>query len=294
MLIPLPLLVLQTALSRGPAFQTRDEANVAGQVAPEIEIDASAASIVAYHDLCSGVLVSERIALTAAHCVADLEFGQQVTLETHPLGGGTLDQHQVTAWGIHPEYCPSCRDDQYDVAFVELTLPLEDPVVAATPDTQATWGSLVRPGSPVRVVGFGDDSTGQDGVRIAAAADIASVTGVDVAYGSSEGAACEGDSGAPVFARGDDGRFHVVAIHSRSNGCPTRGTATNIYAAACWLRDETGVDLTPSDDPDCEGAPGPRDGCSIAATSRSPLTAFVALTLLLRARRRRCPFSHGL
>lgn len=220
--------------------------------------------------ICSGVMVSSTVLLTAAHCIADAGFGQQVTM----YHGPTVDderRHQADAWAAHPSYCPDCREDWFDIGYVVLTLPYElmgdgseHPIPVATQDE---WDELMREGRALEVVGYGSGEGEDGGIRTKRVAEVELVdlmkSGRELHAEPMNGRTCGGDSGGAYLATGSDGKQRLVAIHSRSERCGGTMTSTPPLPALCWLRDETGVDLLPPENADCSSVETARGGCRV-------------------------------
>jgi Trypsin len=249
----------------------------------------SVVALLAHQRPCSGVMVSSTVLLTAAHCVADVGFGRQITMYYGPTVDETR-RHQAAEWAAHPSYCPDCRDDWFDVGYVVLTLPFElegdDGRYAVPVVTQGEWDELMREDQPLQVVGYGHGSVPR--TKRVAEMRLAEVTGSgrELQAEPSNGAACDGDSGGAVFAMGKDGELRLVGINSRSVGCPGTLTATTPYPVLCWLRDETGVDLLPASTSDCSTLEIERGGCRVAGDGRPGLMLVGWGLLMVCARRR--------
>jgi MYXO-CTERM domain-containing protein len=248
-----------------------------------IGIDNGLASATAH--LCTGVLLDEQTAMTAAHCLAEAESYDQV-LVIFGDSMYTIDPNRRTtaaASGNHPKYCfdDGCSEDAYDYGYVVLTdavvgVELIPPLV-----DQGEWDELMVEDHEVTLVGFGSTrDTSEDGAaplqmsevgykrEVTTAISGFSSTGIEFIAGSEGRDTCNGDSGGPVFAQLANGEWRLVGITSR--GKTPCGSGHGIYgvpyAALPWIRDETGVDLLPAEcaAADClDTAPPKERGCSI-------------------------------
>jgi MYXO-CTERM domain-containing protein len=245
------------------------------------------------HGACTGVLVSDRIALTAAHCVDDLKFGQHVSVYTGSEAGEGPPK-QASDWAPHPNFCTDC-DEPFDLAYVELTLPDDRGIEFARPVvTQEVWDEVVHGGQLITIVGYGEDADGESGTKrsMTKHLDEVSSSGLELRFDARSPRPNHGDSGGPLFAELDSGERVLLGIHSRRLD-PRIGddyyAANTIYPGLCWLRDETGVDLLPQEDPDCDALDITSGLCAVAAEHRGgPLAwSVVALALLGMSRRRR-------
>ncbi|MEX1364653.1 MAG: trypsin-like serine protease [Nannocystaceae bacterium] len=268
-----------------------------GEPATEAGLE-SAVFLRAHHRNCSAVMVSETVGLTAAHCLAEMKFGQQVTATFGPstIGGQPF---QVSRWGVHPGYCPGCDEDPLDLGFIETTLPMEGVVDPAVPIvTQSDWDALMRPGQVLTAVGYGLDGTdaaARERRRIEVVIDEVAKNGRELITIPRGGGTCDGDSGGPLFGRLDDGSLRVVGIHSRSvGGCPSDWSVAAVpYRELCWLRDETELDLLAPGDDDCRMLDTMREGCRVAPRPVGWAHCLGLLMLVLGSRSRRSPSACG-
>ncbi|HVK75922.1 MAG TPA: S1 family peptidase [Kofleriaceae bacterium] len=222
--------------------------------------------------LCSGVLISPRVVMTAAHCARpgiDLTEPGVVRVGTRAPWDDTI---AVAAIHVHRAY--RAVGDGPDLALLRLER-------AAAPAPLA-----VRAASPVglpsvRVVGFGLAAAGDPATRGVKREGALPITGVDdeVLLGGGAVNSCEGDSGGP----GLDGDERVAAIVSAGDlGCAgtarlqrlDRHAALIAEVIAAWdgrcARDGACVPgCTPFADPDCD--PCGLDGTCVEACPRDDL-----------------------
>lgn len=243
-----------------------------GRFAESGEFEA-AVGLLVHQKVCSGVMVSPFVLLTAAHCIADVGFGRQVTMHYGEIFDASR-RRQASEWGVHPSYCPDCREDQFDIGYVTLTLPYEiddaEGVPYAIPvATQYEWNEVMREGQSLHLVGYGvsDDPASISGTKRVADVELSELTrsGHEMYAEPLHGVACDGDSGAPYFVVTASREQRLVGIHSRGVECAGTMIGTTPYPVSCWLRDETGVDLLPRGTPDCSSLEIEHGGCRIMA-----------------------------
>jgi hypothetical protein len=141
----------------------------------------------------------------------------------------------------------------------------------------------MHPGTLLDMVGYGVDGMGNEQVKKRIETELIEVgpQGGEFEYRADGGGACDGDSGAPVFAYLDGGEVRLVGLHHGSEECGGVGTGTTLYPSLCWLRDEAGVDLLPDGDADCTAVDLAGAGCAVGANHERGPGASLVLGLLL-------------
>ncbi len=179
---------------------------------------------------CIGTLVHESYLLTVAHCAADLDAGDSLSVN------GT--EYTVAEIILHPEW--NQRRDEYDIALVRFA----EPVTGVTPLPIYRGGN--ETGSLLTLVGRGVTNTGLRGERganddgkLRRCTNI--ISSVDEHFieirferpGEDgitplEGVGAAGDSGCPAFIE-IDGIYYIAGLNSWGDG--PRGVRVGQYGA---------------------------------------------------------------
>jgi len=187
---------------------------------------------------CTGVVLSDRIVLTAAHCVYK---AQDVAIYAPDGQSGTL--HPVQEAQIHPEFTPDAirlRKRSVDLALLRTQTPLPRHQRPAMLSAHAD----VREGDGLRIAGFGvrregDEKTAGQ-LRSAELVVRAPLGSILVWLRGRDGAragACTGDSGGPVFAAATN-EVVAITVWARGDGKRRCGTLTQgvfIAPQRAWI-----------------------------------------------------------
>lgn len=228
---------------------------------------------------CSGVVIHERIILTAAHCLQ--EGGIRATpsqlrekvknLRLH-FGNGSEQSIvsenlvEVERAVIHPAYLRDIRG-QADVAILILksAAPVEKKYIRPLALDTRLLKERIRRGAPLTIVGFGYSEQlgstpfsstkevfglkhiGVVKIEGKTADEIQIVPGPPVdRFGLYRPAPREGDSGGPAFFQDHDGTYYLTGVVSRAtkfNHGP-RGVAYSMLRNwVCWIEKESNVRL---------------------------------------------------
>jgi Trypsin len=174
--------------------------------------------------LCSGTVISQRVILTAAHCLqACAPDALEVSVGQVPDFGG--EPIAVTEQWVHPLFDPVTHAN--DIALLVTSEPVP---VAVKPMNRVSPGSVV--GDAVRIVGFGRTSAGSDAPlsRHAGTSIIADLDDTTLRLRPDPSLPCYGDSGGPVLldVNGTEQVFGVVSYGNES--CTSYAVATRVDA----------------------------------------------------------------
>ncbi|MDX1578564.1 MAG: trypsin-like serine protease, partial [Gemmatimonadota bacterium] len=245
---------------------------------------------------CSGVLVSPRVVLTAAHCAPDIDrvfLGGRTIFaigenEEHPdpPEGEVLEVERVY---VHPDYHPAFLP-RHDIAVLVLEEEATEAVPVPIASTAAVNGAdevmLVGFGfsHPTLNLGFGRKRQVPNplltrGLTAAEIDDEEEAHGFDYQFEIHAGRkelgmdSCNGDSGGPAYIFNEEGEaeFAVAALTSRAawssaQRCGDGGIYTRIAPYLDWIRSVAGDAFQPAIAEDAEPVSGepeataPREG----------------------------------
>ncbi len=202
---------------------------------------------------CSGTLVHPEIVLYAAHCPGanNVRFGTE----------GDDRTVQTVSCAAAPEY-PATG---FDYAYCRLAQPVTD--VPIVPIMMGCERDQLEVGTRAWLVGFGNTTNGGGGfgtkrwIEGEVAGFPADGKQIGVFYDDPDTGICNGDSGGSAFAQLDDGTWRLFGIASTVPGsCGGSSQHIPAWAAAAWIEEETGLDITPCHDADGAWNPGPACG----------------------------------
>jgi hypothetical protein len=240
---------------------------------------------------CTGVLVTDRLVLYAAHCgtyFSEMLIGSNAATPRLRL---PIDECRA-----HPD---AALGNGLDVAYCLLAQPTTDlPAVQPIEDDEQ---ALVRIGTPVTEIGFGlDTDQGLFGIKRQTVAQVQAL-GDDLVIAGTSGGTCEGDSGGPALVRLDD-LDPALPPEWRLLGLLSAGTSfhcgvstdhySNIRAVRSWIESQSGIALSGDGTkaPTLDGEPGDAPaGCQISRRPTPEALDIVVLLIVALAGVRRPP-----
>ena len=208
--------------------------------------------------ICSAVLISPKVLLTAAHCVDRVYHGTTTLTVRATNKPDTVmlmqsDMIDVTTISLHPMWNPSVQESEFDIAVMTL----DRAPVGVTPVTLARALPASTTGQSVRVLGYGRTTSGSSsgsGTRRSVTTPIVAIGANTFTIGVSGSVGiCSGDSGGPSFL-GEA----VAGIHSNAGSSCGRGTDIRVDTNLGFIE----AFVQANDPPTCGGDGRCATGCA--------------------------------
>jgi secreted trypsin-like serine protease len=185
---------------------------------------------------CSGVAISQRHVLTAAHCVPRNPPVSKILIYA---GTRKLLQPKVLNYKVHPRYKIENKYHRADLAVLKLVSPMTSAVVPVP-----ILGSELASGAKLIMAGYGYSDPEKTKIRTLLQAEYVFGRRADLMSIFSDGSRllrtrgpnvlCNGDSGGATFRSSSSG-LRVVGIHSMAD-CVGLGYDIYTLDQAGWIR----------------------------------------------------------
>lgn len=192
---------------------------------------------------CTATVVAPKLLVSAAHCFISASPGSEVRIHQGSSVKNSSVQNSRT-WAVHPDFCgkANCGDDSFDYAYVIPTTPIELDTYPRPLTTQQDYDAVMREGTPLTLVGFGQDDKGLLGVKRKVESRIRSFRprGRQFLTAGEGRDSCRGDSGGPAFGKDPQGALVWLGVLSAgSKECGQGGYYGVPLSSLAWLERET-------------------------------------------------------
>lgn len=280
----------------------REQPIVGGQKAAEGFLPAVGA-LVAYHPqigvkaFCSGTLVSDRLIVSAAHCVEAIGNPERIP-EGIPVGfytGVSVEDADAMSrvlpikgndgsgkndWQAHPKYYggnpPGDLANYYDISVLKLQSPTTiTPMKMIRPKEV---GPLFAYGAKLLIAGYGVTTANTDtsGVKRYGTTHLAAIGKSEILI-ESGARKCSGDSGGPTLIETKEGNgdYRHIGVASRADlECSVGSIETRVDVYLDWIASFGTIPCGSGASADCETLPPPKkvgETCAKATDCASKL-----------------------
>lgn len=188
---------------------------------------------------CSGVAVSPRLVLTAAHCLKDkpidaIKIYSGEGSDDAPVNGS----YAIQSFAISPRYTVWDFEETSDFAFIVLDRDLDIPSDAYLKILDAsTAQELLKEGALLKVVGYGRRDGHRGGSKWEVDVPLTRRTANEIHLGGKGQDSCEGDSGGPAYVQIDSGEWRLAALTVGGADCGDGGRYQLVHSQLPWLEE---------------------------------------------------------
>lgn len=219
---------------------------------------------------CSGVIIGDKVILTAGHCAEDLVSSGSASITNQR--GNSSRSIKIDKVSLHPRYVSpkggrtlEPNQIQYDLGVIRLSESIRGKIgsalVSQVSGSDQETKDLLKDASEVLAVGYGITKRSRPGLRTSAIMDndekrfLAMSSEVNTQYRvilarskKSGAGVCKGDSGSGLFAPSENGRVLVGILSGVPNdrncgGDKSYGAYVIVSDHVCWIEKASQVDL---------------------------------------------------
>lgn len=228
------LLLASAACSKNDSYQPKIYGGFATQSWRNV-----AAVLSQGEPICTATAITDRLLVTAAHCLVDRS---DITIV---LGDSIQSTHtyEVERYGVSPKH-KSSKTEWNDVGYIVTVHPMtltefEFPEVSSHENDQ----EFLNIGQLLTIVGFGQTESGESGQKREAQVKLTKVEQNEIELGGEGIDSCLGDSGGPAFFVTEDKKSFLVGVVSRGKKCGKGGRYGRVSQHACWIQDSSGITI---------------------------------------------------
>ena len=260
----------------GSFLGTREEAIVGGTVSSTgylPAVGALAAGYWGFYDIfCTATLVSERLLVTAAHCVDNPGLPPGAALGFYTgnnihSGNPATQIIPIASVTPHPKYTgdtpPGQLADYYDIAVVKLAQPTTIPPMKMIRPKEL---GLIKIGAPLMIMGYGQSvasNPDSSGVKRQGPTTLEMVGDSEMLI-SGSAQTCHGDSGGPTLANAGSSTvadYRIIGVTSRgADTCDVASVETRVDAYLTWIHSFGTIPCGSGLSADCGVTPAPDAG----------------------------------
>lgn len=182
--------------------------------------------------MCSGVLISENTAITAAHCASELKGGKI----SFGLELKKLQFRPITKYKVHDNYDESAMGITDHPVNDLLVVQFSGGLPVGYSPAEISDQDLVQNQTRVTLAGYGRDENNHYDILKSTDVNVVEAANYEFRTDEKKTGSCDGDSGGPVFFKDKDEKYILVGSVSRGDAeCHEYGVYENITYYKSWI-----------------------------------------------------------